>query len=209
MNRRTYELTLTSVLLGLVILLAAVPSLGYIQLPFFPVSITIIHIPVLIAGVFGSRKMTIYLGLAFGLSSLAVALTRSSMFLDPLFTSPLVSVLPRLILGLILIDLLKLTNITKRLEKTKLLSLALYFFIATIIHSVLVLAAMYYTAKTGWYIDILGTKDIISEWILTETAPIKFVYGIVISNGLFEAIFATVIGVPIAKALQVSVGRLK
>ncbi|XMB85516.1 hypothetical protein RJG79_08815 [Mycoplasmatota bacterium WC44] len=207
MNRKTYELTLTSVLLSLVILLATVPNLGYIQLPFFPVGVTIIHIPVLIAGAIGSRKMATYLGVAFGLSSLLVALTRASGFADPLFTSPLVSLLPRLILGIVLVDIFRMAKAITKFDKSNVSGILVYFFTATIFHSLSVLSMMYFTAYTGWYMDILGTKAIITEAIVGSSSFIKFVYSILIANGLFEAIFACMVGVPIVKALIISKGR--
>ena len=52
------------------------------------ISITIAHIPVIIAGLIVS--------LIFGLNSLLIALMAPTTILDPLFVNPLVSILPRL-----------------------------------------------------------------------------------------------------------------
>jgi uncharacterized membrane protein len=69
-------------------------QVGYIPLPFFPgVNATTMHIPVIIAGILGGPLVGFFVGLIFGVSSFMRATI-------PLFSDPLVSVLPRLFIGI-------------------------------------------------------------------------------------------------------------
>jgi len=207
MNRKTFDLTLSSLLLAIIILMAAIPSLGFISLPFLPVSITILHIPVIIGGVFVSRRTSLYLGLLFGLSSFVVAITRVPDITAPLFANPLVSVLPRMILGLVLIDILKFTDKVFKFDKRRIVSITVYFVLATLLHALMVLAAVFLAAKTGFYPDLLGNKADLQAIIVEGTNIAKFIYGVIISNSLFEAAAAVVIGLPIVKVLLVTTKR--
>lgn len=86
--------------IAIILLMGLVPQLGYIQV--FPwLSLTLMHLPVLLgAYLYGWKKGLLY-GLAFGLTSWFVALTRASGALDVLFVYPWISVLPRLFFGFI------------------------------------------------------------------------------------------------------------
>src|SRR5574344_1727157 len=74
---KTHDITLDAMFIGIIILMGAVPQLGYIQiLPWL--SLTLLHLPVLIgAYLFGWKRGLLY-GTAFGVTSWIVALTRST-----------------------------------------------------------------------------------------------------------------------------------
>ncbi|NLC34653.1 MAG: ECF transporter S component [Erysipelothrix sp.] len=60
------------------------------------ISITIAHIPVIIATLILGLRAGLIVSLIFGLNSLLIALMAPTTILDPLFVNPLVSILPRL-----------------------------------------------------------------------------------------------------------------
>ncbi|MDL2232963.1 ECF transporter S component [Ruminococcaceae bacterium OttesenSCG-928-L11] len=91
----TKTMVTTGMMIALTIVMMTTP-LGTIRLPV--VSITVAHIPILIAALTMGLYPGIVVGLAFGLSSLFVALTSPASILDPLFVNPLVSVLPRVLI---------------------------------------------------------------------------------------------------------------
>jgi len=91
MKQRTLELTTLGVFGAIIMLMAFVPQLGFIT--FGLVALTIIHIPVLIGGYFGGKKVTLGLALIFGIASMSQALIRPVTVVDILFQNPLVSVL--------------------------------------------------------------------------------------------------------------------
>jgi uncharacterized membrane protein len=80
-------------LLGAVsLVMGTVPWLGYIPVPTLAGSITIMHVPAILAGVVEGPLVGFFVGLIFGLTSLLRATV-------PAFADPLVAILPRLFIG--------------------------------------------------------------------------------------------------------------
>ncbi|MCF7926940.1 MAG: ECF transporter S component [Candidatus Izimaplasma sp.] len=183
-NSKTYEITTISIFTALIILMATVPWLGYITIG--PVSLTIIHIPVLIAGMFGGRKVAVSLGLVFGLSSLAIAYLRPTTPIDLLFQNPLISVLPRIIFGLALYEIYRFFS---KLINEEITAISISMVVSTIVHTTLVLVPLY----------LFGATTI--ENIFGDIALMPFIWAIFVSNGFLEALAAALIGTPILKAL--------
>ncbi len=181
-DKRVLEITTIAVFTAIIFLMANIPWLGYIQIGV--VSLTIIHIPVLIGGIFGGKRVSIALGLAFGLSSLMIALIRPALPADYIFQNPLVSVLPRILFGYLLYVIYELFN---KYVSNKMLALSLSFVISTIVHTILVLVP--------FYIFFFDSK--------TFTGVFEFIFVILASNGIFEALLAGIVGAPIAYRLKV------
>ena len=144
MNKRIdiiRNITIDALFLALILLFTYVPQIGYIQV-MPTMAITTIHLVVLIgASLFGWKKALLY-GLFFGLSSCLKAATAASSQFDTLFINPFISILPRVIFGLVsglIIDLLK-----KRLT-FKQFSICLPFTVCilTIFHTFIVLLSCY------------------------------------------------------------------
>jgi len=96
--RNTRNLTILSVMLALTIILDSTP-LGAI--PLGSISATIIHIPTIITGLTLGPLAGFIMGTLLGIISLIHALTRPVTPLDPLFINPLISVLPRMFIGVV------------------------------------------------------------------------------------------------------------
>src|SRR5512133_795621 len=94
---RTRKIVVTAVLSAVTIVLGLLPFGGYI--PFFGISITILAIPVIIGAILEGPVVGAGIGLIFGLTSLYQAATAPKSPLDPLFVNPLLSVLPRMLIG--------------------------------------------------------------------------------------------------------------
>ncbi|RYL92503.1 ECF transporter S component [Sporolactobacillus sp. THM7-4] len=80
--------------LGAIAILLGVSRLGYIPVPTPAGNATIMHVPAIIGGIIEGPIVGLIIGLIFGVSS----------FLDatvPLFKDPLVSIFPRLFIGVI------------------------------------------------------------------------------------------------------------
>ena len=184
-DKRVLEMTLTAVFAALIVVLAVVPQIGYIQL-FGIAAITIIHIPVLIGGIFGGRKVAISLGLVFGLSSLFVALTRPAAPTDFVFQNPLVSVLPRIIFGYVLYEVYVLF---RKLINVKYLDITVSMIVSTFLHTLLVLVPFYFFGR-----DALAEVGFVGNMF-------TLIIGVVISNGIMEMLLAGLIGGPIAQRL--------
>ena len=136
-NKKVIELTYLSVFIAIMFVMAWVPFLGFIPLGF--ASVTIIHIPVLIAIFVLGEKLGIITGLTFGLLSWLIAAFRPTQPLDPFFVNPLISVLPRLLFAILAVFFYLYL---RRLFKNNYISMVITSIIGTLIHSVLVLGAL-------------------------------------------------------------------
>lgn len=91
----TQMMVSTAMLIALTVVMLFTP-VGRIQLPI--VSVTIAHIPILIAAIVFGLHSGLIVSLAFGLTSLFIALVAPTSLLDPFFVNPLISILPRLLI---------------------------------------------------------------------------------------------------------------
>ncbi len=66
----TYTLAMMSMFSAIIVLLAFVPYIGYIRLPFLAIQATTIHIPVIVGSILLGPKCGAVLGGVFGLTSL-------------------------------------------------------------------------------------------------------------------------------------------
>lgn len=103
MNRtrsKAYRISTLGLLTALIIVQSFVPMIGYIS--FGGVSITTIHLTVIIGAVMLGTSGGAELGLIWGITSLIVAFTRPA---DPLslllFHNPIIAIVPRLMTGVV------------------------------------------------------------------------------------------------------------
>ncbi len=141
---KTFDLALCSLLLAIILVLTFT-GLGFPR--FGTVTITTIHIPVLIGAIALGRWYGSFLGLAWGLASLYLAFETPDAF-NVVFTNPLVSVFPRVLVGFIAIDLY---NLFKKITQGEKIGVILAAFLATFIHSILVITLFYISGKNGFF----------------------------------------------------------
>jgi uncharacterized membrane protein len=183
MRRSTLELTTLGLFGAIIILMAFVPQFGFIT--FGIVALTIIHIPVLIGGFFGGRKVTIGLALIFGLASLSQALIRPVSAVDVLFQNPLVSVLPRFLFGLAIVYLS--LGFKKVLQNPYLIAIST-FGISTFLHTVFVLSSVYVFSPFFTTLNAFAT----------DTPFWPLITAVMAANGVFEILAAVLIAAPVA-----------
>ena len=98
MKLDTRDVAIAGVLSAVAVLLVAT-RLGF--LPFFAgISITVIHLPVIIGAVVAGPAVGTFIGLIFGVSSAIMAAVAPNSPGDVFFTDPWVSIVPRLFIGL-------------------------------------------------------------------------------------------------------------
>lgn len=97
MRSKTKRLVTISLLSGISFVLGFTP-LGFIPIP--PANATTMHIPVIIGAILEGPVAGMVIGLIFGVSSIIQALLRPNI-LSFAFVNPLVSVLPRILIGLV------------------------------------------------------------------------------------------------------------
>ncbi|MCK5388489.1 MAG: ECF transporter S component [Candidatus Izimaplasma sp.] len=181
-NKRVLEITTIGIFSAIIFVMALVPEIGYIHAGV--ITLTLIHIPVLIGGIFGGKRVSISLGLAFGLSSMFIAFTRPVFPADFIFQNPLVSVLPRILFGY---SLYMIYLFFDKYITNKLLAVSMAFVISTLVHSILVLVPFYIFAFDSR--SLVGAVDLIVM--------------ILAYNGIIEALIAGIIGAPIAHRLKI------
>lgn len=188
MNKKfkTIDLAILGIFSALIIILAFTP-IGMIS--FGVVSATTVHIPVIIGAVVLGVKYGFILGLVMGLASLVRAATMPVSVLDPLFVNPLVSVLPRILIGVVTAAVFALLMKLFKNNKFTPVAAGISAVAGTITNTVFVLGIL---------------AAIYGEEIATTTlqASLKLIFGTIIgTNGLIEIAAAVVLTAPIATAL--------
>ncbi len=179
-RKKILSICIDAMFLALIVLMAFTP-IGFIPLP--TISVTIIHIPVLIgAYLFGRRRGALY-GLFFGAVSCIKSLQAVSSILDPFFQNPIVSVLPRLIFGYLAgltFDIIKKFIPKQGIQQVVVIIAS---FALTLVHSVLVLGTL------GL---IYGNK--LSELLSEYYASFWIFMGVTLTtSSMLEALFASIL----------------
>lgn len=113
--RNILDLVIASILTAIILVLSLVPNAGFIHVGV--VSITIVHIPVLIGVLLLPLAYAIFLGLVFGFGSMIASFIYASNPIDLAFQNPLVSVLPRILFALAAFFILRGFILTERKVK--------------------------------------------------------------------------------------------
>jgi uncharacterized membrane protein len=202
---RNRKLALTGALSALVVVLGLPPvHLGMI--PLGPnASITIMHIPVLLSVMLicmykekthkpdmSALVSGITVGAVFGIFSLILAAMMPTGALDPLFVNPGVSILPRMLLGVIAWILWYLLNLIPHMPKT--VSSVIVGFVSTLVHTCLVIGALYVFAAPK-ILDAMGGKGYIA------------LMAVLMPNALLEAVAAAVVCAAVIGSVTVASGK--
>jgi uncharacterized membrane protein len=171
-----------------------VPSLGFITLNP-TVSFTIMHVPVLFGAYILGYRGGIWFGFLFGMISFYLALSNPTGLLDPFFQNPLISVVPRLLFGVISGFLFEASHRWFPHFMTHKVILALLASFLTLMHTVLVLTTL----------GLLRGSDVLSALanVGFNDSYLAFVFLIIGLNGFWEMIMAFIL-VPI---LAISVSK--
>lgn len=155
-----FYLSLTGIFTAIIVLMTIVPQLGFIFLTPF-VSVTLLHIPVLIGVFMMPKKYGIILGLAFGVASFVRSFFPQGP-LDYAFQNPIVSVLPRILFALFaayLFDFLKWIN-----AKAKHGDVITFFLVTAV-----TIFGLYYGANS---------IALMTSWSMKWLAPLALILGI-------------------------------
>lgn len=188
-NKDLFQMTMISMMVALLMLQTFVPIFGYI--PVGPIDITIVHITVILAAILFGQKTGSIIGLIWGLLSMLRAFIQPTPF-NIIFLNPLISVLPRLLVGLLSAVVFKLVK-----DKfSKRLSYAITAGFGSLINTILVLGSIYLFASEI-YANSLG---------ISETALLGALGVVVLTNGVIEALASVIIlpliATPLEKALK-------
>lgn len=189
-NKDLFQMTMISMMVALLMLQTFVPIFGYI--PVGPIDITIVHITVILAAILFGQKTGSIIGLIWGLLSMLRAFIQPTPF-NIIFLNPLISVLPRLLVGLLSAVVFKLMK-----DKfSKRLSYAITAGFGSLINTILVLGSIYLFASEI-YANSLG---------ISETALLGALGVVVLTNGVIEALASVIILPLIARPLEKALKR--
>lgn len=179
-QERTRKIVITGIM-GAIAVFLGITRWGFI--PWFGgVSLTIMHVPVIIGAVLEGPIVGAIIGLIFGVFSLIQAAVAPNGPGDVIFTNPLISVLPRLFIGPLA---WVVWNLLKRWAP---LGLILSGLAGSLTNTILVLGA----------IGLLGIL------------PWPAIWGLVIGNGLLEAALSAILVLLVVAAwMRIEVGRRK
>ncbi len=181
--------TLTLAQLGVfsaIIIVLTFTPLGMI--PLGPVSATTVHIPVIIGAIVLGLKSGAILGGVLGVSSLLRALAMPASPLDPLFVNPVISVLPRICIGIVAALVFSALHRWIKGKASVPVSAGVAAVAGTLTNTILVLGLLVLI-----YPDSMGTDaSRVFSVILTS---------IVAVNGIVEILSAVVLAIPVSAAL--------
>lgn len=166
------RMTIISLLSAISIMLSMIP-LGYIQIG--PVAITTMCIPVIIGGIIEGPMVGMIVGFIFGLTSMFRGMAGMAGPTSPIFINPLVSVLPRIFIGLVSYYSFKLSM---KIIKNTYVSGLIAGGMASITNTVGVLG-MIYVLYAAEYAEALGQSAGTAKALLM---------GIATTNGIAEAL---------------------
>lgn len=178
-QNKTNQLVKLSVFVALIIIQSWVPMLGNIPTPVL--SITYIHVTVILATLWLGWKEGVLVGTAWGLNSWIRALTAPMSPINAqVLSDVMVSVLPRMLMPLILAGLIV---VFKSWSKNPRLVGALAGFSGSFLNTFLVLGAIV-LFKQEVYMTIKGVD---------QTGLWQLLGGIIATNGILEAFVAAIL----------------
>ncbi|WP_352407229.1 ECF transporter S component [Acetoanaerobium noterae] len=179
------RMTVTGMLGAISVVLGMTP-LGFI--PIGTTNATIMHIPVIIGAIVEGPIVGMLVGLIFGISSLirSITIPTPTSFV---FWNPLVSILPRILIGLASYYIYKLSIKT---TKNEAVSLGIAGAIGTLVNTLGVLGMIY----------VLYAEKFVTAIGLSADNAFKIISGIGITNGLPEMFVAMIIVTAVVKAIK-------
>lgn len=187
-HSRNRKIAITGAFSALIILMG-IPGLhlGYVQINP-TVSLTIMHIPVVLAAALAGLPGAIVTSLVFGLTSLINAAANPGGVLDPLFKYPQCSVLPRLIFGFAAYGFFAMLGLIPRIPKA--INAAVSAFLSSLLHTVAVIGSLYVFLNTQT-LAAMGGKGFL------------VIMGLVLPGAMMEAAAALLVSAAVVSAIAI------
>ena len=167
-------------------------GLGFIPLPLF--KLTILHLPVIIGAIIEGPVVGGSIGLIFGLFSIYQNITAPTP-MSPFFYNPLVSVLPRILIGVISYYVYKIIRAKVKNIKA---SISIAAICGSLINTIGVLGIIYLIYFKDYATVLMERGTISTNSMSAVTTALLTVIG---TNGLAEAILSALIVSPIVIAI--------
>ncbi|MDA9472692.1 ECF transporter S component [Enterococcus sp. 5H] len=201
--KNTKTFTLTAMFLAILLLLSAVPFLGFI--PIGPINATTMHIPVIIASIVLGPRIGAFLGGVFGI----ISMVRSTIIVSPLsfvfspfipvigtdqgsWKAIIIAMVPRILIGIVpYFVYMGLKKVTKNRPTSQTISLFIAGFLGSATNTILVMNLIYFLFKDS-YAQGMG---------VSVTAVYATILSIIFTSGIVEAIVAAIATVAVTSVL--------
>lgn len=192
------SLAMDAMIIAIIVIMGLIPQVGYITI--LPgLSLTLVHLPVLLGCYIGGPKKGLLYGLVFGLTSWYQAMFNMSG-LNIFFIYPWISVLPRVLFGFI--AGLVFSFLRKLLKgKDKFYVTSGTSFLLTVIHTALVFSCLFIFYPTEM-ISLFGSTQEITQGVTF------FFFGVILLGAAGEALLAAIL-IPILGKVFKEVSVLK
>ena len=201
-SKHTKSMVLTAIFAAIIIVMSFVPNLGYINLVIMKA--TLIHIPVIIGSILLGPKQGAILGFVFGLSSLLNASfnpTPASFAFSPFYQlgdiggnawSLVICFIPRILVGIVPYFVFHgIMGLFKKKRSVELPSLAIAGLTGSLTNTLLVMNLIYvFFIEEYMAIQPVGAKS-----------GYALILGIILGNGIPEAIVAAVVTALVCKVM--------
>ncbi len=202
-NKKTYEMVLTALFAAIIVIMAFVPYLGYINLVV--IKATLIHVPVIIGSIMLGPKKGGFLGFIFGCTSLINNTFNPSLLsfaFSPFYSvgeiggnfwSIVICFVPRILVGVV--PYFVYVGVRKLLKEKKgsdWLALPVAGVVGAFTNTLLVMNLIYFCFSE----QFAAAKGIAME------AVYGAILAIIAANGVPEAIVAAVLTTVVCKALK-------
>ncbi|GAA0721497.1 ECF transporter S component [Clostridium malenominatum] len=171
-------------MLSAISIFLGVSGLGFIPIP--PVKATIMHVPVIIGAILEGPLVGAMIGLIFGLFSVINAIA-NPMPLSFVFMNPLVSVVPRVIIGLTAYYCYSALS-----SKFGTLKMAIGAAIGSLTNTFGVLGLIY----------LIYIEKYAAVYNISVSAARKGIIAVAFTNGIPEAILSVLITIPVVMAVR-------
>lgn len=202
MNKKTYQMVLTALFAAIIILMAFIPFLGYINLVV--IKATLIHVPVILGSIILGPKKGAFLGFIFGCTSLINNTINPSLLsfaFSPFYSvgetggnffSLIICFVPRILVGVVpYFVYIGIKKLCKNKNGGEWLALPVAGVAGAVVNTLLVMNLIYF----GFSEQFAAAKQI------AVSAVYNAIVGIIFANGIPEAIVAAILVTAIGKAL--------
>lgn len=176
-SRKTKDLVMMAVFFAIIFLQSWIPTLGYVT--FGTISLTFIQVTVIVATLILGTKNGMIVGGFWGLMAMIVAYLRGAPFERLVFTNPLISMLPRILMPLILGIIV--TVLLNKFKNDKFIGV-IAGLVGSLLNTSLVLLALGLFAGDS-FVQTIPNAQVSEMWTI--------IGGIIVANGIPEAILST------------------
>ena len=202
-NKKTYEMVLTALFAAIIVIMAFVPYLGYINLVV--IKATLIHVPVIIGSIMLGPKKGAFLGFVFGCTSLINNTFNPSLLsfaFSPFYSvgeiggnfwSLVICFVPRILVGVVpYFVYIGIRKLLKNKKGCDWLAIPVAGALGAFTNTLLVMNLIYFCFSE----QFAAAKEIALD------AVYGAILAIIAANGIPEAIVAAVLATAVCKALK-------